>query len=158
MIAIWRDVGTFEITEQRLVDQARVIRTNEWLTEGELEEIRRKNLKRRDGEENQEINDIPVIEERIQNESRLMEPSVTEICVRVETKITDEERLIIDELKSLMIRNETEEYLPFKKVDQRKLRDVTKKVNAMTGNTETDDETQTNLLWQQPFGLQKKLE
>ena len=57
-----------------------------------------------------------------------------------------------------MIRNETEEYLPFKKVDQRKLRDVTKKVNAMTINTETDDETQTNLLWQQPFGLQKKLE
>ena len=57
-----------------------------------------------------------------------------------------------------MIRNETEEYLTFKKVDQRKLRDVTKKVNAMTRNTETDDETQTNLLWQQPFGLQKKLE
>ena len=57
-----------------------------------------------------------------------------------------------------MIRNETEEYLPFKKVDQRKLRDVTKKVNAMTRNTETDDETQTNLLWQQPFGLKKKLE
>ena len=158
MIAIWRDVGTFEITEQRLVDQARVIRTNEWLTEGELEEIRRKNLKRRDGEENQEINDIPVIEERIQNESRLMEPSVTEICVRVETKITDEERLIIDELKSLMIRNETEEYLPFKKVDQRKLRDVTKKVNAVIRHIETDDVTQTNLLWQQPFGLQKKLE
>ena len=57
-----------------------------------------------------------------------------------------------------MIRNETEEYLAFKKVDQRKLRDVTKKVNAMTRNTETDDETQTNLLWQQPFGLKKKLE
>ena len=29
-----------------------------------------------------------------------------------------------------MIRNETEKYLPFKKVDQRKLRDVTKKMNA----------------------------
>ena len=55
-----------------------------------------------------------------------MEPSETEIRVRVETKITDEKRLIIDELKALMIRNETEEYLPFKKVDQRKLRDVTK--------------------------------
>ena len=55
-----------------------------------------------------------------------MQSSETEICVCVETKITDEERLIIHELKSLMIRNETEEYLPFKKVDQRKLRDVTK--------------------------------
>ena len=60
------------------------------------------------GEENQEIGDIPVIEERTQNESRPMEPSETEIRARVETKITDEERLIIDELKSFMIRNETE--------------------------------------------------
>ena len=85
-----------------------------------------------------------MIEERIQNESRPMEPSETEIRVRVETKITDEKRLIIDELKALMIRNETEEYLPFKKVDQRKLRNVTKKVNAVIRHTETDDITQTN--------------
>ena len=45
-----------------------------------------------------------------------------QICV--ETKIMDDERLIIDELKTLMIKNETEEYLTFKKVDQSKLRDV----------------------------------
>ena len=82
-----------------------------------------------------------MIEERIQNESRPMEPSETEIRVRVETKIRDEKRLIIDELKVLMIRNETEEYLPFKKVDQRKLRDVTKKVNALIRHIETDDAT-----------------
>ena len=48
-----------------------------------------------------------MIEERIQNENGLMDPNETEICVRVETKIKDEERLIIDELKALMIRNET---------------------------------------------------
>ena len=36
-----RKIGTFEITEQRLVDQVRVVRTNEWLIEVELEEIRR---------------------------------------------------------------------------------------------------------------------
>ena len=97
-----------------------------------------------DGEENQEINNIHVIEERIQNESGSMEPSETEICVHVETKITDEERLIIDELKALIISNETEEYLPFKKVDQRNLRDVTKKVNAVIRHIETDDVTQRN--------------
>ena len=102
----------------------------------------------RDGEENQKINDIPVIEERIQNESGRMEPSKTEIHVRVETKITNEEHLIIDELKDLIIRNETEEYLPFKKVDQRKLRDVTTKVCPVIRHIETDDVTQTNLLWQ----------
>ena len=84
----------------------------------EFEEIRRKILTPRDGEENQETNDIPVIKERIQNEICPIEPSETEIRVHVETKNMDDERLIIDELKALMIRNETEEYLPFKKVDQ----------------------------------------
>ena len=77
----------------------------------------RKTLTTIDGEENQEINDIPVIEKKIQNKSGPMEPSEAEICVHVETKITDKENLIIDELKALMIRNETEEYLPFKKAD-----------------------------------------
>ena len=45
-----------------------------------------------------------------------------------------------------MIRNETEEYLPFKKLHQRKLGDVTKKVNAVIRHTETDDVMQTNKL------------
>ena len=99
-----------------------------------------------DGEENQEINDILVTEERIQNESGPIEPSETETHVHVECKIIDEEHLIIDELKTLMIRNETEEYLPFKKVVQRKLRDVTQKVNAVIRHFETDDVTQTNKL------------
>ena len=112
----------------------------------ELEEIRRTILTPIDGEENQEINDILVTEERIQNESGPIEPSETEAHVHVECKIIDEEHLIIDELKTLMIRNETEEYLPFKKVVQRKLRDVTKKVNAVIRHFETDDVTQTNKL------------
>ena len=60
-----------------------------------------------------------MIEERIQNENDPVEPNETEICVCVETEITDEEHLITDKLIALMIRNETEEYLTFKKVDQR---------------------------------------
>ena len=46
-------------------------------------------------------------------------------------------------LKALRIRNETEEYLLFKKVDQRKLSDATKKVIRYI---ETDDVTLTNKL------------
>ena len=60
-----------------------------------------------------------------------MEHSDTEIRVRVEIKITDEKRLIIDELKVLIIRNGTKEYLPFNNVDQGELRAVTKKVNEL---------------------------
>ena len=39
------------------------------------------------------------------NENDIMASSDTEIRVRVATEITDEERLITDDLKALMIRN-----------------------------------------------------
>ena len=68
MIAIYREKGTFEITEQRLADQVRVNRTNKWLTEVKLEEIRRKFLTPSDGDENQKINDILVMEECVDTE------------------------------------------------------------------------------------------
>ena len=76
MIAIWSEIGTFEITKQRLVDQVRVAKINEWLTEVKLEEIRRKILTPRDGEENQEINDISVV--IIRNEDGPLESSETD--------------------------------------------------------------------------------
>ena len=117
MIVMWREIKTFEITEQRLVDQVGAIRRNEWLTEVELAVVRRKILTPTDDKENQKINEITIIEERIQNENGPMKPNTTEICVRVETEITNEECPIIDELKALMIRNETEEYLTLQKVD-----------------------------------------
>ena len=41
-----------------------------------------------------------------------------------------------------MIKNETKEYLPFKKVDERNLREGTKKVNAVIRHIKTDDVTQ----------------
>ena len=91
----------------------------------ELEAIRRKTLTLRNGEENQEINDIPVIEEKIQNENGLMEPNETEVRVYEETHFSDGERLFIDELKALMIRNE--------------LRDVIQKVSAVIRHIETGD-------------------
>ena len=112
----------------------------------ELEEIRGQTFTPRDGEENQEINDMPMIEERIQNENGLIETNKTEIRVRVETEVIDDQRLIIAELKALMIKNKTKQYLPLKKVDQRKLRDVIKKVNAMIRHIETVYIIQTNKL------------
>ena len=39
MISEWRERGEFEVTEQRLCDQARAIRKNGWLSELELENI-----------------------------------------------------------------------------------------------------------------------
>ena len=41
MLNVWKGIGVFELTEQRLADQARAVRTNGWLFEIELEEIQR---------------------------------------------------------------------------------------------------------------------
>ena len=41
MLSIWNELGVFEVSEQRLADQTRAIRTNGWLSEIELEEIQR---------------------------------------------------------------------------------------------------------------------
>ena len=41
MKQIWDEIGVFSTTEQRLADQARQIRVNKWLTEMEIEEIKR---------------------------------------------------------------------------------------------------------------------
>ena len=43
MLQIWVEKGMFQVTEQRLVVQANQIRTKQWLSELELEEIRRLN-------------------------------------------------------------------------------------------------------------------
>ena len=43
MCGISQDIGIFEITEQRLTVQVRVIKSNEWLSKVEIEEIKRIN-------------------------------------------------------------------------------------------------------------------
>ena len=60
MKQIWDKIGVFPITEQRLADQVRQIRRNNWLTDIEIEEIKRKcqdsqnEEKRSDGSSNKE--------------------------------------------------------------------------------------------------------
>ena len=42
MLSLWLQKGMFWVSEQRLVDQANIIRRNSWMTELEIEELERK--------------------------------------------------------------------------------------------------------------------
>ena len=42
MLSLWPQKGMFWVAEQRLVDQANNIRRNSWMTEFEIEELKRK--------------------------------------------------------------------------------------------------------------------
>ena len=41
MMDIWDEIGVFKISEQRLADQARAIKTNGWLSDIEINKIKR---------------------------------------------------------------------------------------------------------------------
>ena len=41
MMALWSDIGVYKINQQRLVDQVRAIKRNGWLSDVEIEEIKR---------------------------------------------------------------------------------------------------------------------
>ena len=89
MFREWKDRGLFESTEQHVCDQARAIRKNGWLSQLELEAIKRKVEDEFQGEfgeddpievETVEIEDTAENEAMVENEVE----SVTEEIVNVE--------------------------------------------------------------------------
>ena len=97
----WKEHGVFEITEKRLCDQAKAIRKNGWLSDLELENIRRMieaeseivNESIEDVEENQAERNIVRTTER--------NDTINNVAVNVE--ILDEEtQLIIAQLNKIL--------------------------------------------------------
>ena len=83
MKKIWDEIGVFTVTEQRLAEQARQIRTNKLLTDIDIEEIRmkleRKNSKVEVQQNVQEI--IEIIEHNGNKQGRAKERWTQEILV-----------------------------------------------------------------------------
>ena len=97
----WRERGMFNTSEQRLCDQARAIRKNGWLSEVELEAIRRRLAKQSEDEQQEvkDINDGEDILSRLNIAGEMNEVNEAEIAVELSeaSKITTEEQWIIDE-------------------------------------------------------------
>ena len=66
---IWDEIGVFPVTQQRLADQAKQIRTNKWLIDKEIEEIRRK-LERNNSKVELHENDQEIIEHNENKQSQ----------------------------------------------------------------------------------------
>ncbi|XP_063604453.1 uncharacterized protein LOC134779729 [Penaeus indicus] len=117
------------------------IRKNGWLSEVELEAIRRRLVKQSEEEHQQD-------EEDILSRSNIEEVNEADITIEVSeaAEITPEEQLIIDEVKGLMAQGVTSDNIMFKKVDQKRLSEETLKVNGAIKHLVTADITQTNNL------------
>ena len=87
MYSQWKIRGMFESTEQRICDQARAIKKNGWLSDLELEAIRR-NIKMEDNF----VNDVEIREETDHHEtnSTVEEDYVQQLVVIEEEVICDD--------------------------------------------------------------------
>ena len=109
MMQEWKEHGVFEITEQRLREQARAIRKNGWLSDLELENIRRMieaeseimNESIEDVEENQTEGDIVRTSERNEQIGDDSDETINNVAVNVET-LDEDTQLIIAQLNKIL--------------------------------------------------------
>ena len=159
MFREWRVRGMFDSTEQRISDQARAIRKNGWLSELELEMIKRKIEDERQNEngnlENEAQNEIVNEETEVRNDQEDDNYQVDDADVirhdvnEAETndvEIDQEQRQIVEQLKEIMAEGRTTEGIMFKKVDKKTLRCKTEEVNGAIKFMKTSNITQTNSL------------
>ena len=117
MHRIWNDREMFKCSEQRLCDQARAIRKNEWLTLVELEEIKRRVLQEDEQEvdltEERNVNDTDNVDvEEVEQEE--VEIEIT----REEVYMNEEQREIVDSIVNMMKEDNWEAPKGFKKIEE----------------------------------------
>ena len=89
------------ITEQRLCDQARMIRKNDWLTAVELEEIK-KRMVNANSEEN--VSEEQDVDEAVMEDNSTDDDHPGLVFVNIQ-ELTDEEREIVEKINSVIEHN-----------------------------------------------------
>ena len=153
MMQEWKEHGVFEITEQRLCDQARAIRKNGWLPDLEFENIRRMtdaegeivNESIEDVEENQTERDIVRTSEGNEQIVDDLDKTINNVAANVET-LDEETELTIAQLNEIMAGGRNTDGISFKKVDMNTLNGTTARVKRVIELIETNKVTQTNNL------------
>ena len=138
----WKERGLPTITEQRLCDQARVIRKNGCFTTVELEEIRRRIEEDSDNEEGDDSDRI-VPGGEVQEEGLAEEISVQINCSEEEN---EQDRSMIEEIVQLMRSEKIYNTRALKQVNRTILSEWVGKVNKIIGQIRTENLTETNRL------------
>ena len=141
MLDIWKERYGTEITEQRLCDQARMIRKNESITILELENIKRKELQK---EKDREVNNNDNTRERFyQDEENIHENKATQVDTE---NLGEEEKTMIQDILGLMKDNSRIELKEFNKIDRCVLAEWSRKINCILKHIRTENITDTNIL------------
>ena len=145
MHAIWWERQQLEVTEQRLCDQARMIRVNGWLIELELEQIKRRVLTENDEAIDEDVHDV----EEEAGVSAGIKVSTNEddrVFVGHNDDLNDEEIETLNKLNKINDEHTDEELVGFKRVERKILKQWVQKINKILPKIKTDNLTSTNNL------------
>ena len=149
----WKEHGVFQITEQRLCNQARALRENGWLSDLEFENIRRMieteieivNESIEDVEENQTERATVRTSEGHEQIGDASDETINNVAANVET-LDEEAHLIIAQLNKILAGGKNTDGISFKKADMNTVTRTTAKLNRVIELIETMNITQTNNL------------
>ena len=156
MFREWEERGMFESTEQRISDQARLIRKNGYLSEVELETIKRAikeeaelNVHNMEGEISVVVDNVDSVEGVGENDAtRIAEKPIIGILMdngELE-KLNEEQREIAEGLRTIIVEGKTTDGIFFKNIDRNRLRSEINKVNQIIQHINTRNITETNAL------------
>ena len=153
MFRVWQEIGLFESTEQRICDQARAIRKNGWLSELEIEVIKRKINQEETGDTNVQGLGDATADENMENDEVQQEEG--EFDMQDEpgddanskelNDISEEDRRLISEILELSKSGENNP-VNFKKANRRQVEEITNRINKVIDKIPTRTITETNNL------------
>ena len=157
ILAIWKEIGVFEVTEQRLADQVRAIKVNGWLSEVEIEEIRR-NIKDKQNDTNEAVITIenPDVRVNISPEDNSDE-GMSEILNSGhqtisgqnqinEADMSDEQVELAAAIRAKLLEENELPPQNLRAVDRKKLKEATQAVNNVIKKLDTKNISETNRL------------
>ncbi|XP_044170403.1 uncharacterized protein LOC122954426 [Acropora millepora] len=153
MFRVWQEIGLFESTEQRICDQARAIRKNGWLSELEIEVIKRTINQEETGDTNGQGLGDATTDENMENDEVQQEEGEFDMQdepgddanIKELNDIPEEDRRIISEILELSKSGENNP-VNFKKANQRQVEEITNRINKVIDKIPTRTITETNNL------------
>ena len=143
MPSAWKKREMVKVSEQNLADQVRAIKTNKWLSEVELEEIKwqgRGSI----GDTDSEIENVIERSDEPPEDTSGREVGGTRAgAFRIVNSegLSEKQIDILEEIKVAIEEGRGEELRPLKHVERTKLREATQEINVLIAHVETIDIT-----------------
>ena len=153
MFRVWQEIGLFQSNEQRICDQARATGKNGWLSELEIEVIKRKINQEETGDTNVQGLGDATTDENMENDEVQQEEGEFDMQdepgddanIKELNDISEEDRRIISEILELSKSGENNP-VNFKKANQRQVEEIINRINKVIDKIPTRTITETNNL------------